>query len=208
MPVTPIEARCRRCGRNFHLFEVREQGTGKCPRCGWMLTPDWTAKLLEDAANADLAQRQLVAALRGLRNLPGNVILRPQSVLRNLFKEVGWDKELAEDPQFLGDELHELRRLLAAWEVLDPEVAAARRPRSRFRRLVAAITGTPPEPAPLSAHWRVVSTNGSRVWGERDARKGWSLTIQGLAQHPHVGPRPSAPRSPAERGCGPVATPR
>ncbi|MGE3447815.1 MAG: hypothetical protein AB7H92_09580 [Microbacteriaceae bacterium] len=71
MPVTPIEARCRRCGDDFHLFEVRDQRRGTCPRCGWILTPDWTAKLLEDAARADIAQRHLVGALRSLHNLPG-----------------------------------------------------------------------------------------------------------------------------------------
>lgn len=94
MPVTPIEARCRRCGDDFHLFEVRDHRRGTCPRCGWILTPDWTAKLLEDAARADIAQRHLVGALRSLRNLPGNVAVRPHTVLRNLFEGVGWQRDL------------------------------------------------------------------------------------------------------------------
>jgi hypothetical protein len=111
-----------------------------------MLTADWTAKLLEDAAVADIAQRHLVNTLRRLRNLPGNAIVRPHSVLRNLFEEVGWQKDLAEDPEMLRGELRELRRLVAAWELLDPLVAAAQPSRTCIERFRAAITGTAPEP--------------------------------------------------------------
>jgi hypothetical protein len=68
-----------------------------CPRCGWSLSHHWTATLLEEAARADIAQRHLVDALRRLRNLPGNVFLRPHIVLRNLFEEVGWHKDLTAD---------------------------------------------------------------------------------------------------------------
>lgn len=141
MPVSPIEARCRRCGEGFHLFEVREQRSGRCPRCGWVLTPDWTAKLLEEAARADFAQRRLVAALRSLRNLPGNVALRPHTILRNLFEEVGWEQELAEDPEMLREELRELRRLVCTWELLDPVVAAAQPRRNWLSRAGAVMTG-------------------------------------------------------------------
>ena len=85
---------------------------GTCPRCGSILTPDWTAKLLEEAARADIAQRHLVGALRNLRNLPGTLPFDPTSVIRNLFEEVGWQYDLAEDPDMLREELRELRRLL------------------------------------------------------------------------------------------------
>lgn len=118
--VTAIQARCRRCRQDFHLFEVLDQRDGTCPRCGWRLSHHWTATLLEQAARADIAQRHLVDALGRLRNLPGNVLLRPHIVLRNLFEEVGWDKDLAEDSDTLQEELSELRPLLAAWELLDP----------------------------------------------------------------------------------------
>jgi hypothetical protein len=146
VPVRPIEARCRRCHGEFPLFEVRVQRTGVCPSCGWMLTPDWTSKLLEDAAVADIAQRHLVNALRRLRNLPGNAVVRPHTVLRNLFEEVGWQTDLADDPEMLRGELRELRRLVAAWELLDPLTASAQPYRSWIQRFIAAITGTPPEP--------------------------------------------------------------
>ncbi len=166
MPVTPIEARCRRCDGDFSLFEVRVQQTGVCPRCGWMLTPDWTAKLLEDAAVADIAQRHLVSALRSLRNLPGNAMVRPHTVLRNLFEEVGWQKDLAEAPEMLRDDLRELRRLVAAWELLDPLVAAAQPSRTRIQRLTSAITGTAPVPVVAPAAGSV-SKNGDLDDGDR-----------------------------------------
>lgn len=146
MAVTPIGARCRRCGEDFHLFEVREQRSGCCPRCGWVLTPDWTAKLLEEAGRADFAQRHLVAALRSLRNLPGNVDLRPHTILRNLFEEVGWEQELADNPEMLREELRELRRLVSAWELLDPVVATAQPRRNWLSRAVAVLTGASPAP--------------------------------------------------------------
>ncbi len=145
MAVQPIEARCRRCGRDFHLFELLDYRSGTCPRCGWILTPDWTAKLLEDAGRADVAQRHLVAALRSLRSLPGNVAVRPSVILRNLFEGVGWQNELADDPELLRDELREIRRYLAAWELLDPVTEAAQPHRSRLRRMADWMLGRGPQ---------------------------------------------------------------
>jgi hypothetical protein len=146
MAVDPIEARCDRCGDDFHLFELLDDRSGTCPRCRRTLTLDWTAKLLEDAERADIAQRQLIGALRSLRNLPGNLSVRPHVILRNLFEEVGWQKDLAGDPEMLREELRELRRLLIAWELLDPVVAAAQPHRGWFSRAVDVLTGRPPEP--------------------------------------------------------------
>ena len=143
MAVTPIKARCRHCGEDFHLYEVLDHRSGTCPQCGRLLTPDWTAKLLEDAAVADIAERHLVGSLRNLRNLPGNVQLRPHTVLRNLFEEVGWHKDLADDPELLRHELHELQRLLGAWELLDPHVAATQPRRTWFQRAVDWLVGRP-----------------------------------------------------------------
>lgn len=146
MAVAPIKARCRRCRSDFHLFELLDSRSGTCPRCGWTLTPDWTSQLLLGAARADIAQRHLVGALRSLRNLPGNVAVRPHVLVRNLFEEVGWQTDLAEDPDMLREELRELRRLLIAWELLDPVVAAAQPHRSWFLRVIDWLTGRPPEP--------------------------------------------------------------
>lgn len=141
MALTPIGARCRHCGRNFHLFEVRDEGTGTCPRCGRILTADWTAMLLEDVARAEIAHRHLVLALRRLRRLPGKFALRPHTVLRNLFKEIGWQEDLAEDPVMLNEELRHLRHYVGAWQRLDRTVTAARPRRSWLQRVIAAITG-------------------------------------------------------------------
>ncbi|MEO5901104.1 MAG: hypothetical protein ABIR68_13410 [Ilumatobacteraceae bacterium] len=169
MAVTSIEARCRRCGDDFHLFEVREQRSGCCPRCGWVLTPDWTAKLLEEAGRADFAQRHLVAALRSLRNLPGNVDLRPHTILRNLFEEVGWEQDLAEDPEMLRDELRELRRLVSAWELLDPVVAAAQPRRSWLWRAIAVMTGVSPAQLPPTRDDASLTSSGDSRQFDRSA---------------------------------------
>src|SRR5213079_2973192 len=85
MAITPIDTHCRRCGEDFHLSELRHQRTGTCPRDGWSLTPDWTGLLLDQARPAEAAEAHLVRALRNLRNLAGNLVLRPHTVLRNLF---------------------------------------------------------------------------------------------------------------------------
>jgi hypothetical protein len=103
-----------------------------------MLTPDWTAKLRDDAAMADIAQRHLVNALRRLQDLPGNMVLLPHTVFRNLFEEVGWQRALVEEPSVLREELRELRLLVTTWEALDREAdEASGRP---VERPTAAIT--------------------------------------------------------------------
>jgi len=146
MAVTPIQARCRRCREDFSLFEILDHRSGLCPRCGFNLSPDWTANLLEDAALVDVAQRHFVGALRSLRNHPGNVLLRPHTVLRNLFEEVGWERDLADHPDVLHEELREIRWMLAAWEQLDPVAAAAQPHRGRFERVIDWLTGRQAEP--------------------------------------------------------------
>lgn len=144
MVVTPIGARCHRCGRDFHLFEVRDDRSGRCPRCGWILAPDWTDKLLHDATRADAAQRHLVRSLRDLHSLPGNLAVRPHTVLRTLFEEVGWAEDLAREPEMLRHELGELRRHIAEWELLDPHVAAAQPRRSWLQRAIDWMRGRTP----------------------------------------------------------------
>ena len=147
MPVTPIEARCRRCGGDFQLSEVRNERRGTCPRCGWILSPDWTARVLEEVARADFAQRHLVGALCSLQSLPGNLAVKPHTVLRNLMEEVGWQDAIARDGM-LHDEIHELRRLVATWERREP-AAQERRP-SWLKRAAAFVTGRRPPPAPTN----------------------------------------------------------
>jgi hypothetical protein len=147
MAVAPIQARCDRCAQDFHLFELLDRRTGRCPRCGRTLTEDWTSTLLEEAARADIAQRHLVAALRSLHQLPGVFSIQPYSVLRNLFEEAGWDHERMKDPDWVREELPRLRALLAGWE--PPEPAPAR---PWYRRLWDVITGRPPATGGRTAH--------------------------------------------------------
>jgi hypothetical protein len=145
MPLTPIGARCRRCGRSFYLFEVRDEGTGTCPRCGRPLAADWTAVLLEDIARAEIAQRHLFQALRRLRKLPGNLAVRPHTLLRNFFKEIGWQNDLADDPEMLREELRHIRQHVSAWQRLDQKDTGNRPRRSWRQRLIETIAGRRPE---------------------------------------------------------------
>lgn len=142
--MSPIGARCRRCRQDFLLLELLDDRTGRCPRCTWRLSPDWTTKLLADAERADREQRRFVTALRSLRNVPGNAAIRPHTILENLFEAVGWQQDMAEDRDLLRDELHELRRLLMQWELLDPVVAAAQPRQSWPARALRWFMGTGP----------------------------------------------------------------
>jgi hypothetical protein len=53
-------------------------------------------------------------------NLPGNLELFPNSVLRNLFEEVGWDKVLAVEPDVLRAQVELVRDEVEAWAELSP----------------------------------------------------------------------------------------
>lgn len=117
---SPIEARCHHCGSKFDLGELTSAGTGRCPMCNTLLSPEWTNVLLEHAVLALRAQASLVKALRRLNGLPGNMRLLPHSVLRNLFEEIGWEKELAVEPSALEDEIRFIRMELDNWERLKP----------------------------------------------------------------------------------------
>jgi hypothetical protein len=117
---SPIEARCRHCGSKFDLGELTEAGTGRCPFCNTLLSPDWTSELLEQDSLALRAQTSLVKALRRLNGLPGNLRLLPHSVLRNLFEEIGWEQKLAAEPSELEDEIRLIRMELEYWQHLDP----------------------------------------------------------------------------------------
>jgi hypothetical protein len=141
---SPIEALCRHCASKFDLLELTETGTGRCPFCNTLLSPDWTNVLLEQAALALRAQTSLVKALRRLNGLPGNMRLLPHSVLRNLFEEIGWEQKLAAEPSALEDEIRLIHMELEYWQHLDPaernrrdRVAMADRLRALASRLHA-----------------------------------------------------------------------
>lgn len=177
MALTPIGAHCMRCGEDFHLGELLDDRSGRCPRCGWALTPDWTHKLLEDARRADVAQRHLVAALRSLQALPGNVTVRPHTVLRNLLEEVSWEHDLAATPSLFEEERCAIRDLLADWEVLDPTVARAQPQRGWLRRGIDLISGrrvdpVVRDPAREGRHPSPPGTGAARPGAQQTAQRG------------------------------------
>ena len=65
-------------------------------------------------------------------------------MLRNLFEEVGWEHDLAEDPGLVREELRVLNGLLAAWELRDPVLANAQPRPGSLGRGWRRITGRSP----------------------------------------------------------------
>lgn len=118
MEALPIEVKCRHCTSDFPISDLLLAVDGRCPVCGWTLSPEWTTMLQEESRNADTAMMLLVRALRRLYGLPGNLQLLPHSVFRNLFEEVGWEQDLSVDPDYAGQELRLLRLQLESWERL------------------------------------------------------------------------------------------
>ena len=118
MDVSPIEARCRHCAREFCLSDLLDRQDGACPHCANLLSPEWTSMLFEQSRTADRAMTVLVRALRRLNGLPGNLELLPHSVLRNLFEEVGWEEEFSNDSALAQEELRFIRLELESWERL------------------------------------------------------------------------------------------
>jgi hypothetical protein len=82
--MTPIQARCVRCGGEFPLCTVVEEATGSCPRCFQPLVPGDRGALLEWAAAADAAHYRLCSALRFLQQIGGDLIVDWRSVVKSL----------------------------------------------------------------------------------------------------------------------------
>jgi len=115
MPVEPIEARCRACGRELLLIEVVKATGGSCPSCGRLLAPGNTYLLLEEARRAEILQRELVLALRRLVGLPGNLELKGESVFRNAVASVGWEELLEDNRALVHAEAGAIGRDVPAW---------------------------------------------------------------------------------------------
>ena len=123
-----LEGRCRRCGNRFLLRDLLDDRTGLCPYCRRPLSPEWTEVMLDEAAHADGAQQQLVKALRRLVGLPGNLEVVPHVVLRNALEQIGWEQDLADDPEAAAREAAYLREQADRW------AASATGARDRQRR--------------------------------------------------------------------------
>jgi hypothetical protein len=120
MAITPIEGRCRQCRHELLLGDLRDLPGGLCPSCGYPLAPDWWDYAVGQASLADTYLQRLVGVLRHLVQLPGNLELEPHSVLRNLVEEVGWEEQLAAEPDTLEREIDFLRQELERWSGLAP----------------------------------------------------------------------------------------
>lgn len=124
----PIGARCRHCDGEFDLLELLSVRDGRCPRCDTLISPEWTAVLLEEATEADRSERQFIKALRRLVALPGNMIVLPHSVLTLFWNEVGWEQPLAELPELLEEDVRLERLELGRWEGLGSSASTTHRP--------------------------------------------------------------------------------
>src|SRR5579875_2014251 len=158
MAITPIEARCRRCHQELLLGDLRDVPDGLCPGCGYPLAPDWWDYALSQASLADPYLEKLVGVLRHLVQLPGNLELEPHSVLRNLVEEVGWEEQLAAEPDALGEEIGFLREELDRWSALAPPEASAAWPAACGSWPVRTGPGDGARPAPT----RVPGAPGAR----------------------------------------------
>lgn len=141
-----LDAVCTRCREVFALFELRDDGTGRCPRCGRSLAPDWTATLITEAIRVDRAQRELVDGLRRLQSVPAHMVVRPRNVLSNIIRNAGWRRTLAEHDDVLREELDVAYGLIEEWWTLTKTAQTAMRRRRRrwrdgIRRSLPALVG-------------------------------------------------------------------
>lgn len=120
MTVQSILALCRHCRGELTLLEVVEERTGLCPRCRWLLAPEWVPLLLDHANRAERAQLALVGSLRRLVGLPGNLEVVPTSVFRNLCEEVDWSLVFVDDSALRSSAVDYLQSTSTAWEHVAP----------------------------------------------------------------------------------------
>ncbi len=86
--MTPVLAWCDRCGGGFPLFAIVQHGTGACPHCRQPLASDPTATLVEWAAVVDAAYGRLVTAVQQLEQLPGQLRVNTDQLLRSLAEDL------------------------------------------------------------------------------------------------------------------------
>lgn len=80
-----LMARCRHCGRNLQLDQLLDPSTmGRCPWCGTLLTPNYTALVPDLVRRAERAGDELKRALRLLTSGWAGFRLLPESILEQL----------------------------------------------------------------------------------------------------------------------------
>jgi hypothetical protein len=78
-----IKGTCRRCGREFLLKQVLENG-GVCPWDGKPFQPDYAAVLVEALRDAESAGNTLENALEKVADLEPEFVVHPDTVLDQL----------------------------------------------------------------------------------------------------------------------------
>jgi hypothetical protein len=78
-----IKGTCRRCGREFLIEQVMENG-GRCPWDGEPLQADYAATLVEALREADEAGNQLEESLDRIADLHPAMLLDKESILASL----------------------------------------------------------------------------------------------------------------------------
>ena len=138
MAVTPLQARCRSCLGDFFLFEIVDRRSTTCPRCGRILT-DSDHVFIEAAQRADMAQRQLIKELGRIQSAHGVLSTLPNTLLRNVFEELNWERPFRADAALANEELALLDKHRARWRAYRTEgtesvTRAGRRKLFRRRR--------------------------------------------------------------------------
>jgi hypothetical protein len=82
-----IKGSCRRCGREFLVEQVIENG-GRCPWDGEPFQPDYAATLVEALREADDAGNQLEESLDRIADLHPSLVLDKESVLASLREDL------------------------------------------------------------------------------------------------------------------------
>lgn len=113
--MSSLSARCRRCEGKLLLAEIAGVGSGRCPSCGELLAPGNSLLLREEARRADALHRAFIVCLDRLAGLPGNLMIDPDTALRDTVAAVGWGERLAEDRETIRSEAADLSPRARAW---------------------------------------------------------------------------------------------
>jgi predicted RNA-binding Zn-ribbon protein involved in translation (DUF1610 family) len=166
--VPGIRAHCRACHYSIYLTELVRSPflDAHCPNCGRDLVEREPQCMRREAARAVRAHQDLVESVRYLVRLPGNLQLVPHTLVRDLFDEIDWRRDvLIADRELIRREIEALERYLETWsELVDSDSEDADRRNQllqRLRRLstvlrrFAGVDPAPesqaqPEPQPVS----------------------------------------------------------
>jgi predicted GTPase len=78
-----IKGRCRRCGREFLIEQVIQNG-GQCPWDGKPFQPDYAVVLVDALRDAENAGNTLENALEKLADLEPDLVLDKETVLAEI----------------------------------------------------------------------------------------------------------------------------